>query len=541
MNQMGNRLFQATARAEAVSRKTLAEILALNGKTVWGRLHGLDGADPSAAFAHHPVTDYSDYAPLIQRVADGEPGVLTGEPVTYFAVTSGTTGPQKLIPVTARQTSTLVRHMIAPMGIAIGSGLLGPMRGRMLQIVTEQISGTTPGGIPKGAATSGGLRKMGKMMGFIWTSPMEVIRVQDQATARYLHLLFALGEERLWTVVAFFPATLLFTLRDFHARSAELLRDLADGTISPKVELSPQARSNLAPLLRRNPARARQVARLLEQGRETVRDIWPDARAVLTATSGPFQFYADQLKPLLGDVRIFSPVYAASEAAVGFGISPDSPGYVLSPTAGYFEFLPAGAGAAERPLAIGEVEIGQRYEILLTTYAGLTRYRLGDIIRVLGRRGEAPVIEFVQRQGQVINIVGEKTGEMQIGAAFGKACREVGAAVVDYLVAPDPSATPARYMLFVEPAEGPGQADLNAGRLLELFEIHLRQEAPDYGDSVRMGELQPMAVRVLRPGAFERFRADRVANGASAAQVKVPHAVSDPGFAHRHFAGEFLA
>lgn len=533
MKGMAGRFLQEALQARTVAQQTLQEILNRNGATEWGRKWGLDRPTAAEAFQSLPVTSYQDYAPYVERIAAGEQGILTAEPVTYLSVTSGTTGPQKLIPVTQRQTRTVMKNMLTPMGLAMRTGHLGPMRGRMLQIMTEQINGMTAGGIPKGAATSSGMAKMGKMMEMIWTSPLPVIKVQDQVAARYLHLLFALGEERLWTIVAFFPSTLLFTLRDLNARAPELLRDLADGTITPNLELDPAVRAELTGRLRPNLARARALAKLYEQGTFTVKDIWPSVGTVISVGSGTFRFYVDQLQPYLGGVRVFSSVYAASEAAIGLGLNPDQPGYVIAPSSAYHEFLPEGA---DRPVSLDQVEVGQTYEMVLTTFAGLTRYRLGDQVQVLGRQGEAPIVEFIQRKGQVINIVGEKTNEVQIATAFEVACRDVAAPVLDYIVTPDPNSTPTRYLLLIEALND--DPDFDAATLLRAFDGQLRQTAPDYGDSLRMGELGPMAAVILRPGTFERYRDQRVASGASAAQVKVPHVVPDPGFAGRYFLHE---
>lgn len=45
-----------------------------------------------------------------------------------------------------------------------------------------------------------------------------------------------------------------------------------------------------------------------------------------------------------------------------------------------------------------EVEIGQRYEVVITQISGLYRYRMGDIIRVIGFEGnKVPFIEFQYR------------------------------------------------------------------------------------------------------------------------------------------------
>lgn len=529
-HSMAGKFLKQAEQAERVAQDTLKTIIEINGNTEWGRQHGLAGPHALEAFRSLPVHTYEDFDPYIQRTANGEPGVLTGEPVTYFAVTSGTTGPQKLIPVTRRQTRTIMSTMMVPMGLAARAGLIGPLRGRYLQIMTEQIAGTTPGGIPKGAATSGGLRAMAPMMKWVWTSPYPVIQVQDQATARYLHLLFALEEEHLWALVAFFPSTLLDAFRDLHRRTDELLRDLADGTITPHIDLDPAVRRTLLPMRRRCPERARHLAKLREQGRFTAKDIWPRLGVVFTAGSGSFRFYLEQLQPYLGDVPVVSAIYAASEATVGIGL-PDRPGYIIAPNAAYHEFLPLDDS---RPLSLREVEEGGEYEVVLTNFAGLWRYRLGDRVRVVGRYGQAPIVEFLERRGLVINMVGEKTGEAMVTQAFIAACRRVGAQVTDYTVTPDASTTPGRYLLLVE------ADDHTVQPLTEAFDDELRRTAPRYGSAVQMGKLGPMAALRLRPGAFERYRARRIAAGASASQVKVPHVIPDPRVAERNFFGEVI-
>lgn len=528
---MADRFLRQAEQAERVARDTLSRIVKLNGKTTWARENGLDGEDSLEAFRRLPVRTYEDFEPYIQRAAGGEPNVLTGEPVTYFAVTSGTTGPQKLIPVTRHLTRSTMSTMMVPMGLAIRSGLAGPIRGRYLQIMTEQISGTTPGGIPKGAASSGGLRAMEPMLRQIWTSPYPVIQVQDQAAARYLHLLFALEEEQLWALAALFPSTLLDAFRDLHRRADELLKDLADGTITPQIDLDPAVRRILLPMRKPSPRRARELSRLREQGRFTAKDIWPRLGVVFTAGSGSFRFYIEQLRPYLGGVPVFSAVYGASEATVGIGL-PNQTGYIIAPQAAYHEFLPLDGG--DRPLALSEVEEGQEYEVVLTNFAGLWRYRLGDRVRVVGRYGQAPVLEFLERTGLVINMVGEKTGEALVSRAFIAACRRIKAEVTDYAVIPDASTTPGRYLLLVE-------ADCPCIQpLVEAFDDELRRTAPRYGSAIRMGKLGPMAALPLRSGAFERYRARRIAAGASASQVKVPHVIPDPKIAERDFFSEVI-
>jgi hypothetical protein len=94
-------------------------------------------------------------------------------------------------------------------------------------------------------------------------------------------------------------------------------------------------------------------------------------------------------------------------------------------------------------LGMDEVEAGQSYELAVTTAWGLYRYRLGDVVQVVGffkggdgRRG-APLIEFGYRLGQLLNVRGEKTSERAMAEALRhasalEAWRGRGAGLVDY-------------------------------------------------------------------------------------------------------------
>jgi hypothetical protein len=172
---------------------------------------------------------------------------------------------------------------------------------------------------------------------------------------------------------------------------------------------------------------------------------------------------------------------------------------------------------------------GGYYEVVLTTLDGLTRYRLEDIVRVVEFYGQTPVIEFIERRGQVINVTGEKTAEHHVVEAMEAACRMVRASLVDYFVVADAEHQPARYQLVIEGWPDGHDHSREAQRLLQAFDAALCKAAPDYGGERRMGTLAPMSAILLRPGAFERERGRRIAAGASPSQIKTRHVIIDPG------------
>jgi auxin responsive GH3 gene family len=523
--------------AEAQSRRTLTRILALNGGTEFGRRHGLDGRLAESAFDRLPLTTYEDYRPYVERIAAGEQGLLTADAIDYFLVTSGTTGTPKLVPTTARQSRLMRRHMLAPLGLALRERVMAPMTGRWMFLITTPPTVPTPGGVARGTVSNAVVSQMKRVFDRVLSSPPLVLQTTGQSVSRYLHFLFALRDERLWSIVGLYPSFLLNGFRELVSHAPEFLRDLADGTLSERVAVTEERRGALRRLLGRHPARARALTLVLERGPFTARAIWPRLTAVLTANSGAWRFYTEQLRPYLGGVPILSPAYAASEGIVGVGLPREQPGYAVSPRGAYVEFLPAEEveRPGARPRNLREVEIGRVYEVVLTTYTGLCRYRLGDLVKVLGWYGRTPVVDFVERRGQLLDVAGEKVTEAQVVQAFEAACREISVPLVDFVVTIDGDSLPARYLLLLERASGAGPArDEDLVRLLAAFDAELRARTL-YDFARKTGALLPMAALVLERDSFERFNQHRLRLGASAQQLKTPHVVSDPTFATRYF------
>ncbi len=93
----------ALADSSAAQEHVLQDLLKIYAKTDYGQLHKADTigsvADYRAAF---PVKTYADYLPLLERVMGGDThALLEAEPLGW-AMTRGTTGESKFIPMTPR-------------------------------------------------------------------------------------------------------------------------------------------------------------------------------------------------------------------------------------------------------------------------------------------------------------------------------------------------------------------------------------------------------------------------------------------------------
>jgi len=79
----------------------LMGLLHANQNTAFGKRYGFSAISSVRDFQESvPILSYEDYLPYIERIADGEEGVLTEEKVLLFEPSSGSTSATKLIPYT---------------------------------------------------------------------------------------------------------------------------------------------------------------------------------------------------------------------------------------------------------------------------------------------------------------------------------------------------------------------------------------------------------------------------------------------------------
>src|SRR5581483_5153912 len=97
----------------------------------------------------------------------------------------------------------------------------------------------------------------------------------------------------------------------------------------------------------------------------------------------------------------------------------------------FFEFVPQDEIASANPtvLTADQLEEGQCYYILFTTSAGLFRYNLHDIVKVVGCYHTAPLLEFQHKGGNISSFTGEKLSESQVTAALSATIQATGAAI----------------------------------------------------------------------------------------------------------------
>ncbi len=93
----------ALADPPAAQERVLANLLRIYARTEYGRAHGAEKIGSIAEYrAAFPVKTYADYEPLLRRVMGGDTHVLLEAEPLGWAMTRGTTGASKYIPMTPR-------------------------------------------------------------------------------------------------------------------------------------------------------------------------------------------------------------------------------------------------------------------------------------------------------------------------------------------------------------------------------------------------------------------------------------------------------
>lgn len=92
---------EAIGEPGEAQRRVLARLLQGYAETGYGAERGASGIETIEAYRKvFPIATYEDYEPLLQRVMAGETRALVAEEPVGWAVTRGTTGDQKFIPMT---------------------------------------------------------------------------------------------------------------------------------------------------------------------------------------------------------------------------------------------------------------------------------------------------------------------------------------------------------------------------------------------------------------------------------------------------------
>ncbi|KAM0945992.1 putative GH3 family protein [Dioscorea sansibarensis] len=544
--------FEASTRdAGRVQIETLRRILEENSEAEYLQSLGLNGrTDPYSFKACVPLVTHPDLEPYIRRIAEGDVSpVLTGQPITSMSLSSGTTqGRPKLVPFNDELVKSTMQ--IYQTSYAFRNREFPIANGRALQFIYSSKPMMTRGGLTATTATTNVYRseQFKRTMMNLQSqccSPDEVIFGSDFHQSLYCHLLCGLiYSNEVQLVSSTFAHSIVHAFRTFEDVWKELCADIREGVLSSRITI-PSMRDAVSELLKPDPELADSIYTKctgLSNWYGVIPELWPNAKYVYGIMTGSMEPYLKKLRHYAGNLPLMSADYGSSEGWIGANVNPtlppESATFAVLPDIGYFEFIPL-EGKAEQtleqrhsttsyaelePVGLTEVEAGKEYEIVVTTFAGLYRYRLGDVVKVAGFYNSTPELKFVCRRSLLLTINIDKNTEKDLQLAVEEAAKLLAAEkleVVDFSSHVDVSTEPGHYVIFWE-LNGDAYEDVlsNCCDCLDRAFVDA-----GYISSRKVRAIGPLELRIVQRGTFQKILDHFLSLGAAVSQFKTPRCV----------------
>ncbi|KAF0910526.1 hypothetical protein E2562_002975 [Oryza meyeriana var. granulata] len=544
---------EMTKGFDGVQEQVLAAILARNNGAEYLRRYGMDGRTDREAFkARVPVVTYEDLRPEIERIANGDrSNIISSHPITEFLTSSGTSaGERKLMPTIEDELDRrqMLYSLLMPVMNLYVPGL---DKGKGLYFLFIKSETKTPGGLPaRPVLTSYYKSDYFKHRPFdpynVYTSPTAAILCTDAFQSMYAQMLCGLvARTEVLRVGAVFASGLLRAIRFLQLHWKELAHDIRTGTMSAKVTET-SIRDAVAEVLRAPDAELADFVEA-ECGRDKwegiITRMWPNTKYLDVIVTGAMAQYIPTLKFYSGGLPMACTMYASSECYFGLNLrpmcDPSEVSYTIMPNMGYFELMPHDPDAAAplpgdapppRLVDLADAEVGKEYELVITTYAGLCRYRVGDVLQVTGFHNAAPQFRFVRRKNVLLSIDSDKTDEAELQAAVERASALLtpyGASIVEYTSQADAATIPGHYVVYWELMVREGAGAWPEDSVFERCCLEMEEALNAVYRQGRNGDaIGPLEIRVVRAGTFEEVMDYAISRGASINQYKAPRCVS---------------
>lgn len=521
------RLKRASRNPLFAAESTLRRILTISKNTVYGREHHFAEilAAPTAAelftlYRHFvPTNDYEALRPYVERHKEGETDILfPGKPKMY-ATTSGTTSKPKWVPMTQKYLRDVYGSMSHLWTWTFVKHRPHVFSGHVLQIVGKDCEGYAPDGTVYGAVSGVLVRDIPWILRRLYTAPPSAMAISDYHVRNYVVMLLALQYADLAFWATANPSTILELLKTVDEHYDEMVNDIEKGIISAEVDadLMPE----ISTYLHANPKRAAELRQLKEKyGNPQPKHYWPKLQVLSSWKCGNTKVYMDKYLDSFDFTKTYYQElgYIATECRFGFALD-DSNESVLFPQFHYYEFVEESEMDSPRKhfLQVNELEQGKRYCAYVTTYSGLYRYNMNDLIEVGGKYLNMPTIHMVSKVNGIVSMTGEKLYEPQFIQAVHEAEAETSNLLRFFVgFANVQESAYEFYFEFADETITQSEAD----HFAQVVDRHLQTINMEYESKRASFRLHEPVAHILYANAYSRFKARCLKDGFRDGQFK---------------------
>ncbi|XP_076899243.1 indole-3-acetic acid-amido synthetase GH3.6-like [Bidens hawaiensis] len=540
-----------TSDPDQVQQQVLSEILTQNANVEYLKRHGLSGQTDRKTFKKLiPVITYEDIQPDITRIANGDKSpILCSQPISEFLTSSGTSGGErKLMPNIEDDHERRSLLNWVSMSV-INQYVPGLDKGKGMYFLFVKPESKTPGGLVAQPVLTSYLKsshfKQRPYNPYTnYTSPNETVLCPDSYQSMYSQMLCGLlFNKQVLCVGAIFASGLIRAIRFLENNWPVLCHDIRTGILNPVIT-DPCVREAVMRVLKPNPELANFIE--LECSKNSwqgiITRLWPNTKYIEVIVTGTMSQYIPTLDYYGNGIPLVSMLYGSSECYFGVNLNPlckpCEVSYTIIPTLAYFEFLPVtrnndlASSLNEKEqlelLNLSEVKLGQDYELVVTTYAGLYRYQVGDVLRVVGFKNKSPQFNFICRKNVALSIDSDKTDEIELHKAVETAVNHLtpfGAILADYTSYADTATIPGHYVILWE-------LSLNQTTRIppSVFEECCLAIEDSLNSVYRQGRasdksIGPLEIKIVENGTFDKLMDYAINLGASINQYKTPRCV----------------
>ncbi|TYB78359.1 GH3 auxin-responsive promoter family protein [Bizionia myxarmorum] len=375
-----------------VQEELLMQLLYKAKDTEFGKNYSFDSIKNYRTFADRvPISSYEDYQDMIERSRLGESNIFWPQPIKWFAKSSGTTNAKsKFIPVS--QDSLEHCHYAASKDLLC----LYLNNNENSQLFTGK------------SLRLGGSKELYKENGTVF-GDLSAILIDNMP---------------FWAEYSSTPSNKVSLMNNWE----EKMQAIVDETIQENVTSLAGVPSWMLVLLNN----------VLETtGKDNLHDIWPNLEVYFHGGVS-FLPYAAQYKNILPkkDFRYYE-IYNASEGFFAIQDRNKSSELLLMLDYGiFYEFIPMDTYGTkdEKIIPLSQVQMHKNYAVIITTNAGLWRYKIGDTIRFTSINPYR--IKVSGRTKHHINAFGEELIIENAEDALRKVCKKTKSEIIDYTAAP---------------------------------------------------------------------------------------------------------
>ena len=375
-----------------VQNELLMSLLTVSKDTEIGKTYDFRTIRTYCEFSQRvPVSSYEDYQNLIERSQKGEKNIFWPKPIKWFAKSSGTTNAKsKFIPVS--------KDSLEDCHYAAGKDLL------CMYLNNNENSALFNGKNLR----LGGSKELYEENGTTF-GDLSAILIDNMP---------------LWAEFSSTPGNKVSLMSDWEYKMQAIVNE----TVNENVTSLAGVPSWMLVLLNN----------VLEStDNKTILDVWPNLEVYFHGGVS-FLPYVDQYKSIIPSKSFkYYEIYNASEGFFAIQDRNHSNELLLMLDYGiFYEFIPMKTHGTltETLVPLSEVKKGENYAIVITTNAGLWRYKIGDTVMFTSTTPHR--IKVTGRTKHFINVFGEELIIENTDKALKIVAKKTKSEIVDYTVAP---------------------------------------------------------------------------------------------------------